>query len=619
MRYYKEIDGLRAIAVLAVIFYHANFSLFESGYVGVDIFFVISGFLITKLIYSEMQNKNFRLINFIERRVRRIFPALFLVLGFSVFFAYLILTPQDMIDFSKSLISVPLVISNFYFLNQSGYFDITNELRPLIHTWSLSVEEQFYLIFPVFCMFIFKKVFNLKILISIFIFIFMMSFSLNQILINNYPNESFYLLPTRIWEFFAGSILLLAQTNIKIKQDSITNQVGSFVGFLLIIFSIVSLNTLDSWRFESKLIPILGSVFVILFANQYTYIGKLLSNKFIVKIGLISYSSYLFHQPIFVFARNYFYFNLSSFHYLFLILLTLTISYLSWKYVEVPFRDKTFLKRKVIFQLTISLILLFVIIGAIGIKQRGFENRFDSAYIGDTGQTAFHEYIDKKFIDCFPEKIASSALLWEEFLRCKQSKVGTPEVILLGDSHAEHLFIGLAESLPKYNVAFYINGEAPFIDSPTFSNIFDELLNNNRDQTIFITMHYPLRFDKSSSHIKFKDTIKKLIFSGKKVFLVGDIPYYSKDAAYCRNIKTIQNTNCHLSFNEYSLQKTNWGDKLIEIKNELKIEYIEIDKLFCSSLDCNMTQGNLILYRDNNHLNIYGSRIVGDYLARYIG
>lgn len=592
--------------------------MFKSGYVGVDIFFVISGFLITKLIYTEIINKNFSLLHFYERRVRRIFPALVMVLGISVIFAYLILTPTDLIDFSKSLISVPLVMSNFFFLNQSDYFDISNELRPLIHTWSLSVEEQFYLIFPIFFVFILRKKIKIKLMPFVFVLIFFLSFTLNITLSEIYPNESFYLLPTRIWEFMAGSIIALKYDNLPFKKNHLINQVGSLIGLFLIIFSVMALDSIDSLPIPAMILPILGSVLIILYANITTFVGKVLSNKIIVNIGLISYSAYLFHQPIFVFSRNYFYFDLSKLHYLVLILITFVFAYINWKYIEIPFRRKNFLNQKLIFQLSLIFILIFVSIGSIGVKGQGFKNRFNSTYTGDTGQITFHEYIDKKFIDCFPEQIAESALRWEGVLRCKQSKAGRPEIILLGDSHAEHLFIGLAESLQKNNVAFYIQGEAPYLDSPTFNTIFEELLTNDKPQTIFVTMHYPLRFINNTSAVELESTIRSLMMVGKKVYLVGDIPYYSKDASYCKNNKTIQNSSCTLDYNKYLLQKKIYNSILLKIKNNLGIEYIDIDKLFCSKDSCNMIKGNLILYRDNNHLNIYGSRIVGNYLSTFI-
>ena len=604
--------------MISVIFYHANFNLFKSGYVGVDIFFVISGFLITKLIYTEIVNKKFSLLNFYERRVRRIFPALAIVLGISVIFAYLILTPIDLIDFSKSLIYVPLVISNFYFLNQSDYFDISNELRPLIHTWSLSVEEQFYLIFPFFFMFISRKKIKIKFMLFVFALIFFLSFTLNMTLSEIYPNESFYLLPTRIWEFMAGSIIAIKNDSLSFKRHHFINQVISLIGLFLIIFSVTALDSIDSLPIPAIILPILGCVLIILYANKTTFVGRILSNKIIVNIGLISYSAYLFHQPIFVFSRNYFYFDLSKLHYLILILITFVLAYINWKYIETPFRRRSFLNRKLIFQLSLIFILIFVSLGTIGVKGQGFENRFNSTYIGDTGQTTFHKYIDKKFIDCFPEQIAKSALRWEGFLRCKQSKAGPPEIILLGDSHAEHLFIGLAESLPKNNVAFYIRGEDPYLDSPPYNDIFEELLTNDEAQTIIVSMHYPLRFINNTSAVKFESTIRSLMMVGKKVYLVGDIPYYSKDASYCNNSRSIQNSSCKLNYHEYLLQKNFYHSILLKIKNNLGIEYVEIDKLFCSKDFCNQTKGNLILYRDNNHLNIYGSRIVGDYLSTFI-
>ena len=207
MNYRREIDGLRALAVLPVIFFHAGFQAFSGGFVGVDVFFVISGYLITSIILTEKTSGKFTLINFYERRARRILPALFFVMLACLPFAWLWLLPSNLNDFSKNLIVVPLFSSNFLFTNQSGYFDTAIELKPLIHTWSLAVEEQYYLLFPIFISFLWRKAWPWA---SRIIFV----VALISLIFSNwgayhYPAATFYLLPTRIWELFIGSLVAL--------------------------------------------------------------------------------------------------------------------------------------------------------------------------------------------------------------------------------------------------------------------------------------------------------------------------------------------------------------------------------------------------------------------------
>ncbi len=207
MKYRIEIDGLRALAVIPVIFFHAGFSFFNGGYVGVDIFFVISGYLITSIILNDLKKDKFSIINFYERRARRILPALFFVMLFCIPFAYFFLLPDEMVKFGRSLIAVSLFGSNFLFWQESGYFDLASELKPLLHTWSLAIEEQFYIFFPILFALIWKY-FRSKVFIS-FLFLFFLSFFFMLIGETIKPNNMFffYMLPARGWEILSGALI----------------------------------------------------------------------------------------------------------------------------------------------------------------------------------------------------------------------------------------------------------------------------------------------------------------------------------------------------------------------------------------------------------------------------
>jgi peptidoglycan/LPS O-acetylase OafA/YrhL len=203
MKYRKEIDGLRAFAVIPVILFHAGFSQFSGGFVGVDVFFVISGYLITTIILAEKENGTFSLVNFYERRARRIIPALFVVLLVSTLFSWLWLSPSHMKDFSQSLIAVSLFSSNILFWQETGYWGVENELKPLLHTWSLAVEEQYYVLFPLFLMMMWK--FGKRWILSSFFIVAIASLLLSQWAAFNEPAENFFLLPTRGWELAIGA------------------------------------------------------------------------------------------------------------------------------------------------------------------------------------------------------------------------------------------------------------------------------------------------------------------------------------------------------------------------------------------------------------------------------
>ena len=359
MEYRKEIDGLRAIAVLAVIFYHAGFSTFSGGFVGVDIFFVISGYLITTIIISDLSKNQFSIIHFYERRIRRILPALFFVLFLCIPFAIIFFLPDELKKFSKSVVAVSLYFSNIQFLKESGYFDIAAEMKPLLHTWSLAVEEQFYVFVPVFMLFIWRfRKRNVFIALSV---LSMASLVLSQIAVAYRPDASFFLLPTRLWELSAGSLVALYFFCHPYRGASgAWSQILSLLGASLILSSVFLYN--DSTPFPGiyAMIPVLGTVLVVSCAWGDTFVGKFLSYNVFVSIGLISYSAYLWHHPIFVYSRYASLDEINTLTYCFLIIITFTLAYFSWKFVEQPFRRKNHISRKHIFTYAVVGTLFFV-------------------------------------------------------------------------------------------------------------------------------------------------------------------------------------------------------------------------------------------------------------------
>ena len=283
MKYRAEIDGLRALAVIPVILFHADFELFSGGFVGVDIFFVISGYLITTILIEDIENKRFSIVNFYERRARRILPALFLVMLACIPFAYFWMLPGQLKDFSQSLVAVSLFGSNILFWRESGYFAAVAEEKPLLHTWSLAVEEQYYVLFPIFLVLAWRfgknRVFWMIVVIATF------SLLLSEWGWRNKPTANFYLAPTRAWELFAGSIAAF----IVQKQGVHRNDLLSIAGLLAIIFSIFFYDDTTPFPSMYALVPILGVVLLLLYADKDTFAAKLLSTKGIVGIGLISY------------------------------------------------------------------------------------------------------------------------------------------------------------------------------------------------------------------------------------------------------------------------------------------------------------------------------------------
>lgn len=617
MDYRREIDGLRAIAVLPVILFHAGFEMFSGGFVGVDVFFVISGYLITTIILAELEHGKFSIIDFYERRARRILPALYLVMLVCVPFAWFWLLPSDMKDFSLSLIAVSVFASNILFKRESGYFDTAAELKPLLHTWTLAVEEQYYIIFPLFLL-LFWKLGKRWILVTLGL-LFIASLALAQWGSYAKPAAAFYLLPTRVWELLTGvfAAFYLSQANRKDFGKSL-NELGCCIGFALIIYAVIFYNKNMPFPGFYALVPTIGTVLIILFATPQTSFGRFIGNKVFVGLGLISYSAYLWHQPIFAFARHKGLSDDSRSLFLLLSLFSLVLAFLSWYYVEVPFRKRGIISRRLIFSLGIIFSSLFISIGFIGQNKNGFESRFERVLSGDIGHLNFHKYIDERYFDCEPAVIAENALTWNDFLRCKQSKNGTPEIVLLGDSHAEHLFLGLAEYIPNKNIGFYIFGEKPYIDADDFKLIFNEILNNNKPQHVVLAMHYAGRLDSLGSGLYegFSGTIKALIKAGKSVSLVGDVPRFSHDPGLCVYSFSAQSrSSCVISRDYFERQSLIYENILVRLAEEYGLQYFSVYNNLCDEYSCSMDKGGVILYRDNNHLNIFGSQIIGKSLA----
>lgn len=379
MKYRPEIDGLRAIAVVPVILFHAGFTFFSGGYTGVDVFFVISGFLITTIILAELEKGTFSIINFYERRSRRILPLLFFILLLTIPFAWISLFDSDMIDYSESLIAVSTFCSNFLFVAESGYFDTSTELKPLLHTWSLAVEEQYYVIFPL-AMILFWRFLNKNWILSLLIVAGLASLVLSEWATVFYPTHNFYLLPTRAWELAVGAITAVLLSNnhpfiTRLQSHRIISEALSFTGLALILAGIFLIDEETPFPGIYALLPTIGSALIIAFASGKNYTGRLLSLKPMLVIGLISYSAYLWHHPIFAFAKHLSYFPPSITAKSLLCLAVFPIAYLSWQYVENPFRDKKRFSRKFIFIFSLVGSMFFIGAGILGVVNEGFPER----------------------------------------------------------------------------------------------------------------------------------------------------------------------------------------------------------------------------------------------------
>ena len=437
MDYRREIDGLRALAVLPVIFFHCGFQTFSGGFVGVDVFFVISGYLITSVIIAEKQAGTFTLINFYERRARRILPALFIVMFACLPFAWLWLIPSDMKDFSRSLVAVSGFASNVLFWRTSGYFDATAELKPLLHTWSLAVEEQYYLFFPIFLMLTWRL--RKRWILSMLFIVAVVSLAATQWGSVNEPIATFYLLPTRGWELLIGVFIAFYFCNQgNPDQSSLLNQLGGAIGFLLIIYAIFAFDKQTPFPSSYTLIPTIGAGLIISFSTRQTLVGKLLGNKCFVGLGLISYSAYLWHYPLLAFAKHRSVDEPSKLLLAMLAAASVMLAYFSWKYVETPFRSKQRFDRNRVFLYGAAGSIFFIVIGLFGHFTKGYISRFDSQSL---------RYL-------MPNKVEGDGCVFQSLNEDSAIRfcyfgdpVGKKSFLLYGDSHSVAL-------LPELDIDF---------------------------------------------------------------------------------------------------------------------------------------------------------------------
>ncbi|SFD26837.1 acyltransferase family protein [Tropicimonas isoalkanivorans] len=431
MKYRPEVDGLRAVAVLPVILFHAGFQVFSGGFVGVDVFFVISGYLITSILIGELEAGNFSIVRFYERRARRILPALYTVLLVCVPFAILLMNPYQVQKFFESVTSVIFFVSNVFFWRQHGYFAEASELQPLLHTWSLAVEEQYYLLFPIFLWIVWRfgrsRVFWSLAVVSF------LSFLICEWGWRNKPDANFFLAPSRAWELLAGSIAAL----ILAGRPQRSSNLASGLGLALILFSIFNFSYTTPFPSFYTLAPVVGTALIILFADRQTWVFSILASRPLVGVGMISYSAYLWHQPLFAFARIHTSMEPSRILMATLALLSLVLAYLTWRWVEQPFRKKghgaLFPTRRRVFLASAAGSVVFVAISMGAIQSKGnIFNRFDPRVVEMMDVTEFQDLTWK----------AKRDLNMANFQSQDRTKI-----LVIGDSTSGDLLNGLIATL----------------------------------------------------------------------------------------------------------------------------------------------------------------------------
>ena len=528
--YRSDIDGLRAVAVVPVILFHLGLALFSGGFVGVDVFFVISGYLISAGIQKDIAARQFSLIDFYERRSRRILPALFVMVAFTLLTGWIMFLPDDYKDVGSSAVAVAVFSSNILFWLQTDYFAGAAELKPLLHTWSLAVEEQYYIVLPIFLWTVMR--FAKARFVSWTLAMTLFSFALSVVMVQLAPSAAYYLLPSRAWELLMGA--LVAQGAVPAIRSRTTAEAASAGGLALIIGSVFSLSEESSFPGINALWPCLGAALVIHAGatHPWTIAARVLSIRPILFIGLISYSLYLWHWPLIVFAR-YYYLTLTLSGAMMAAVATATFvaAILSWRYVERPFRSRERVKKTAIFT---GAGIGIAALGAFGLAlfvTAGVPQRFD-------GNAPMIARADKPLPGEPVCMVKEGALTWAEE-RCFLSRKNGPVTLVWGDSHAYQYRRAIRDIIaPKAagSILMYATAGCPPIfgivvnDRPYCRPSNDRVLNLIEVygiKRVVMFGHWRPMMESGQTNLgMLQATIARLKSSGVSVALVGDNPEY---------------------------------------------------------------------------------------------
>lgn len=619
MQYRSEIDGLRAVAVVPVIAFHAGIAGFTGGYIGVDVFFVISGYLITSIISTDLRNDNFYISRFYERRARRILPTLFLVMLCCIPFAWLWILPVPLEAFSKSLSAVSLFSSNIFFWKESGYFSQPAELTPLLHTWSLAVEEQFYLLFPVALLWISRL--GSRRAFWLIAFAALASFLLCEWASRSWPAANFYFAATRAWELLAGSLCALLIIDKPIRNSDFAGALGlGLIGFSIFAYD-------DQTRFPSgyALIPVIGTCLIILFAGPKSTVARILGSKPLVGIGLLSYSAYLWHQPLFAFARIRSGDDPSLGSLLGLTLAAFGFAYVSWRFVETPFRHAQQVSRRTVFAFSAAGVFFFVGIGIAGWLSQGAPQRYSEAERNLLALTDYKKSLTAYSLGrCLLDYEQGTSVLMAN--ACFADVSDKSRIIVFGDSEAAHLMFGTKVVFPSRHVDQWTATSCrPFVypaDTPRcrqFNDTFLRMLPRAKPGDIVIVGGNWIRTYEELGNDNFvrllAESLSALAKSKARIVIVGNTPEFSTSPI--NNVIVSGNRSPNLLSTSLDFEPSNAAVR--RAATQAGIQYFDPLGMLCRDRRCFVVRDGMPTMFDEGHLTPYGSVLALNGLPRTIG
>jgi peptidoglycan/LPS O-acetylase OafA/YrhL len=630
-KYRPDIDGLRALAILSVVGFHVSHERIPGGFIGVDIFFVISGFLISTIIFKGLEAGNFSFIEFYSRRIKRIYPALIIVLSFVFLAGWFTLLPEEYKQLGKHVAGGGVFISNILLWNESGYFDSAAETKPLLHLWSLAIEEQFYIFWPLLLAFVWKRKWSF---ITITSTVGTISFVINICLLIKNPATSFYLPAPRFWELMVGGILAYIELHKPYLNSKFKNT-QSILGLALLIIGFTYINQSRLFPGWWALLPVFGAFFIISAGPKAWINNYLLSNRVVVWFGLISFPLYLWHWPLLSFARILYGGYPSGYIKVTLVFIAIFLSYITYIFLEKPIRSSESPKYRK------KEIYLIVILGAIAIfgyvtylkdgflirsinNNQAIDANYASQQIGTIRQEfATNEICRRRYPFDLPEA---------NHFFCVQNNDVSPTLILLGNSFANHHYPGLTSNEHFKNQTVLSVGICDFPELKTKTtegsgNLCEsnyvareqewiaDIIRNNK--TIKYAIVDGLQSNPSSEYIKgVKSRIDFLESHDIKVivFMPHYIPYF--DIRDCIPTRfSVVKSDCKFNISELNQYLQGFNPVIKEIsKTNPKVLFFNQNVLFCNGNDCSYSKNKIPLSRDmqaggrGGHYSIYASQ-----------
>lgn len=641
LSYRPDIDGLRTVAVLPVVVFHAGLGL-DGGFVGVDVFFVVSGYLITSLLLKDLDSGCYSILDFYERRARRILPALFAMMAIVTLAALVLFVPSDLYAYGKSLAASSAFLANVWFYLQEGYFTEAAELKPLLHTWSLGVEEQYYLFFPLLILLLYRALNTAGLMIALGAFA-AGSFALSVHATSNSPNAAFYLPQYRIWELLVGSLLAVATARnwlVPIAQFSKSLSVASLGGLLAILAATVAYGPETRFPGVAALAPCLGAALVIATGGlSTTPVSRLLSTRPFVFIGKVSYSFYLWHWPVIAFTYYTGGGALETIQGVSCVAISFLLACGSWAIVERPFRDRRRFSQMAIFAGSGSALVSIVLFGGFLTKTYGLPGRMPDEFLALTDpMVVLHDRRDCHFVT--PLRASSGDVCIRGDLSAE------PSFALVGDSHADALSPAIFTAAEELGLAGYQYTNSGFrpLDgvskkgNPDWGKQTDPLIAflSARPQisTIFITAYwehqmtgYTYRheghvwedagYDGSGTAYNQTATINGIRQLAERlpeiqIVLLDDVP--TGETLHIKSqLRAFRFGHTELSVSgleraEADAQRRTYETAFSNLAAAVfQIDYYPIHAALCGEVLCPLFDGDTLLFRDGDHLSFQGA------------